>query len=368
MKLKTAKKLTAGALALSMMFAMAVPMAFAESEVAPSTAPHITKKYTATNTGTISPKETFTFTAAATDVKNAGVKADGRTPITKADAPTLTIEAADYGTGSATTAGATMDLEITKDKDFPNVGIYYYTVTEAASGNAGVTTHAGNMLLKVSVVYNEAGTALEEKYVFYNGMDSTTGEGTKGTKGAAIENTYSAGSLEVKKVVTGNLGDKNKKFNVTVTFTAPAGKTVAENISYVEGGETKTIVPSDWKASENGIVAKAEIAVAHNDTITFTNIPYDVTYTVVEDDYTKAADGTTKDYDEAQYAAVDSDTEKGTVGKIDTAKETMTITNNKGDNHIDTGVILDNAPYILMLAVVAGGAMTLVIKKRREEE
>lgn len=46
----------------------------------------------------------------------------------------------------------------------------------------------------------------------------------------------------------------------------------------------------------------------------------------------------------------------------------MTITNNKGDNHIDTGVILDNAPYILMLAVVAGGAMTLVIKKRREEE
>ncbi len=46
----------------------------------------------------------------------------------------------------------------------------------------------------------------------------------------------------------------------------------------------------------------------------------------------------------------------------------MTITNNKGDKNIDTGVILDNAPYMLMLAVVAGGAMTLVIKKRREEE
>ena len=108
MKLNTAKKLTAGALALSMMFAMAVPMAFAESEAVPSTDPHITKKYTATNEGTTSPKETFTFTAVATDVKNAGVKEDGRTPITKADAPTLTIEAADYGTGSATTAGATM--------------------------------------------------------------------------------------------------------------------------------------------------------------------------------------------------------------------------------------------------------------------
>ena len=49
------------------------------------------------------------------------------------------------------------------------------------------------------------------------------------------------------------------------------------------------------------------------------------------------------------------------------AAETVEITNNNGAM-IDTGVILDNAPYILMLAVVAGGAMTLVIKKRREEE
>ena len=44
------------------------------------------------------------------------------------------------------------------------------------------------------------------------------------------------------------------------------------------------------------------------------------------------------------------------------------VTNTWGDDEIDTGVILDNAPYILMLAVVAGAAMTLVIKKRREEE
>lgn len=357
MKLNTAKKLTAGALALSMMFAMAVPMAFATgSEVVPSTDPHITKKYTATNASTVSPAETFTFTAVATNVKNAGVKADGSV-ITKADAPELKIEAAEYGASGATTAGAEKNLTITHENPFPNVGIYYYTVTEAASGTAGVTTHAGDMLLKVSVIYNDAGTALEEKYAFYTAMDDK-GEG-KGTKNSAVENTYSAGSLEVKKVVTGNLGDKNKKFNVTVTFMAPAGKTVAGDISYVENHEQKTIKSSDWK---EGSVTK-KIAVADGDTITFTNIPYDVTYTVLEDDY-KTSDG----YDDAKYEAVDSVPEKGEKGKIDTANETMTITNNKGDKNIDTGVILDNAPYILMLAVVAGGAMTLVIKKRREEE
>ena len=358
MKLNTAKKLTAGALALSMMFAMAVPMAFAESgtEVVPATDPHITKKYTATNTGTTSPVETFTFTAVATNVKKAGVKADG-SAITKDDAPELTIEAAAYDEGGATTAGADKTLTSTHDDPFPNVGIYYYTVTEAASNKAGVKTHEGDMLLKVSVIYNDAGTALEEKYAFYTAMNDK-GEG-KGNKNSAVENTYSAGSLEVKKVVTGNLGDKNKKFNVTVTFTAPAGKTVAGDISYVENHEQKTIKSSDWK---EGSVTK-KIAVADGDTITFTNIPYDVTYTVLEDDY-KTSDG----YDDAKYEAVDSVPEKGEKGKIDTANETMTITNNKGDKNIDTGVILDNAPYMLMLAVVAGGAMTLVIKKRREEE
>ena len=142
-----------------------------------------------------------------------------------------------------------------------------------------------------------------------------------------------------------------------ITFTAPDGKTVAGDISYVEGGERKTIAPSDWK---DGVVTK-KIAVSHGDTITFTNIPYDVTYTVVEDDYTETTEGA-KDYDEAKYEFSDEHE------KIDSANDTVTITNNKGDNHIDTGVILDNAPYILMLAVVAGGAMTLVIKKRREEE
>lgn len=356
MKLNTAKKLTAGALALSMMFAMATPAFATVGEVVPSTDPHITKKYTATNASTASPAETFTFTAVATNVKNAGVKADGSV-ITKDDAPELKIEAADYGASGATVAGAEKTLTITHENPFPNVGIYYYTVTEAASGTAGVTTHAGDMLLKVSVIYNDAGTALEEKYAFYTAMNDK-GEG-KGTKNSAVENTYSAGSLEVKKVVTGNLGDKNKKFNVTVTFTAPAGKTVAGDISYVENHEQKTIKSSDWK---EGSVTK-KIAVAHNDTITFTNIPYDVTYTVVEDDYTKTAEGA-KDYDEAMYEYSDTNPIKA----IDSANDTVIITNNKGDSNIDTGVILDNAPYMLMLTVVAGGAMTLVIKKRREEE
>ena len=46
---------------------------------------------------------------------------------------------------------------------------------------------------------------------------------------------------------------------------------------------------------------------------------------------------------------------------------TAAFTNVK-DGEIDTGVILDNAPYIAMLTFVAAGAVFMVIKKRREEE
>ena len=63
--------------------------------------PILLKKYTATNPNTTSPEETFTFTAVATNVKNAGVNAAGNA-ITAADAPQLTIEAAAYGSGDAT--------------------------------------------------------------------------------------------------------------------------------------------------------------------------------------------------------------------------------------------------------------------------
>ena len=57
----------------------------------------------------------------------------------------------------------------------------------------------------------------------------------------------------------------------------------------------------------------------------------------------------------------------GTVSVAENADNDVVFTN-KSTVNVDTGVILDNAPYMLMLAVVAGGAMTLVIKKRREEE
>lgn len=354
MKLNTAKKLTAGALALSMMFAMAVPMAFATgSELVPSTDPHITKKYTATNDGTTSPKEDFSFTATATKVEHAGVKAD-KTVVTVNDAPELTIADASYAAGGATVDGAPKTLAITHDDPFPNVGIYYYTVTEAASGTAGVTTHAGDMLLKVTVSHDLTTGALKETYAFYT---QTDGKGNpKGDKGLAVENTYSAGSLTLTKEVKGEMRDEQKEFSFDVEFTEPEKKTVESTITIIVAGDQEhalTIAPSDWA---NGKVKKT-VSLKAGQSAIFENVPYEVTYTVTEN-------GVDENGKVGEYAVGYDENQNGEIK----AKNITTIVTNEIKTEIDTGVILDNAPYMLMLAVVAGGAMMLVIKKRREEE
>lgn len=344
------KKLFAGVVAAAMIATMSFP-AFAEGEEVVPSGPSIKKTYKLTNAGTVSPTENFTFTAVATKVLHAGMK-NGQ-PVTAEDAPALTIAQAEYGQGNATVDGSDKVLVVSPTEEFPNVGVYYYTVTENASTYAGVTTQTGNMLLKVTVAYDEH-DQLTKTYAFYTATNEN-GEG-QGTKNQAVENTYSAGTLDVSKKVTGSLGDKSKKFDVDVTFTAPADKTVEAPITYTENDVEKKIEKADWV---NGS-AKVTIHLAHGEHIVFNNIPYDVTYTVVEADYTAEANG---GYDAASYNFSD----KSDIKKLDSAAETVEITNNNGAM-IDTGVILDNAPYILMLAVVAGGAMTLVIKKRREEE
>ena len=124
-------------------------------------------------------------------------------------------------------------------------------------------------------------------------------------------------------------------------------------ISYTDG-TAQTIATSAWKEKDGSKQAEVTIALKHNETVTFTNIPYDVTYEVVEADYTSEANGK---YDAAKYDFTD------TAKKIDSATDTVTITNNKGTT-VDTGVVLDSLPYILLIAVAVVGVVAFTAKKR----
>ena len=189
----------------------------------------------------------------------------------------------------------------------------------------------GDGKIRVAAVHVAAGTTSTDK----------TGE---------IENTYDAGSLTVSKKVTGNMGDKTKSFTVTVTFTSD--DTVKSAITITKTGTatapTSITFGSDGKAT-------AELTLKDGDSVAFANLPADITYTVVEADYTG------EDYDEAQYTFSDSNK------KIDGGDEdTCEITNNK-ETTPDTGIVLDYLPYVLGMMLVLGAAVLMIVRRRVEE-
>lgn len=182
-------------------------------------------------------------------------------------------------------------------------------------------------------------------------------------KSDGFTNTYENGKFTVEKKVKGNMADRDKVFNFRVTFTG---------IEHMTG---KIKANGTEIALDNGTY---DFTLKHGDSCEFTNIPFGVTATVnelhVDENGNKTvianAAGAKNDVYDVTYV----DNQSVTIGTIkvddkvvDNTNLTAHITNTSTEN-VDTGVILDNAPYILMLAVVAGAAMTLVIKKRREEE
>ena len=106
------------------------------------------------------------------------------------------------------------------------------------------------------------------------------------------------------------------------------------------------------------------------ETFTISNLPYGVSYNVKE-----LSDGTNENSTVNDNAKLTVDGTEYTVsydnaatGALNAASAATTITNSAGTATIDTGVILDNAPYIALLAIVAIGGVALVLNKRRRDE
>ena len=320
------KKLLSLALALVMVLTLSVAVAAEEHTDMETVTIAVT--YNATNEGTTSPAEVFTFAIA-----NASVT-DAAAGVTKENMPTPSVGSVAYDAGDAGNADTmTKNVTITLP-EYTSVGVYTYTITPNPGTTAGVTYWAKTIKLVVTVIEQNGKIRVAAVH--------TEGEGE--AKSDDISYTYSAGSLSVTKNVTGNLGDQTKEFNVTVTFTAPEAGVVNSTISYIVDGETKTIAPAAWE----GDTASVRIALHHEETVTFTNIPYHVTYHVEEDSYAA------EEY-ETSYNKQD-----GTIGA---ASDAVTITNNKGTT-VDTGVVLDSLPYILLIAVAVVGVVAFTAKKR----
>lgn len=300
--------------------------------------------YKLKNEGTPSPAETFTFTFTNGKVADAaeGVSAPEISPVT-----------IDFAEEEATATGVSKQVTVPLSSiTWPSVGVYTYDVKQTVGTQAGVAYDSKTLRMKVTV-------ALDNDDQYYVAFVTTTiadsdDNGITDVKSGSFENTYSAGSLAVTKNVTGNMGDRNQYFKITVTLTGEAGKTYA--LSYpVSGGSKLVNGTGDAAASTISVGTPTDFYLKHGETFTIANLPYGVTYTVVEDNYQDEGYTTTTNYSD--------DTNK----KIDTATDTVTITNKKSAT-VDTGIALDSLPYVLLLAVSVMGIAAFVMKKRAERE
>ena len=192
-------------------------------------------------------------------------------------------------------------------------------------------------------------------------------------------------NVTITKQVTGLLGDTNKEFAFSVSIT--------------QNGTACTGVTAKKGSTE---VSLNSFTLKHGETVTLENVPIGATITVNEstpgEHYTVCSTGyndgqngsgeVTFKYVAVANTAAASDTDEadlmllsmdeGTAVDTDAvalADATDKMVPNNAimvTNHCtlfpDTGVLLDTLPYIVILAVVAGGVALLMLRKHRKED
>lgn len=312
------KKFIAILLALMLLGLSAASLAEGNTDMTSVT---VTKVYKLVGAGS-SPAETFTL-----EQVGDGVVKSGEATV----APDLgTITGAAFNEGAASADGAEANITITLPT-YDKVGVYEYTLKEMAGTTAGVTYYGEKIRLVVTVINDEKTGNLRVAAVHT--------ESVGGEKSDTFANTYSAGTLNVTKTVTGNLGDKSQFFEFKVTLTGEEGKTYAN--SYTVSGGSREGNPSSIKIGE-----ETTFYLKHGETLSIANLPYDVSYTVTE----TAAEGYTT-------------TKEGDSGSINAAAQTAAFTNDRTTT-VDTGITTDSLPYVLLLGIVVLAGAVLFVKRR----
>lgn len=354
------KKLFAGIVAVAMMATMAAP-AFA-SRPDPSKIPvdgrefTIAKTYNVTGTGT-APNEEFVLK----QVERVSATKSEVTDFAGTDANEdydLKIENAKY-------EGSTMGLgfKVTLPEYNNHPGIYVYTLKEDASAaTAGVTYDPHEYTLTVYAIQAmaEDDPTAENDLTYRVRLDVKGATSGDDYKIAGLTNTYTSGSYKITKTVKGNMADRSKTFYFRATF---------DNIGNMAGsiqhnGENVTLNYNDTHTS-----ATVDFTLTHGNDYIFTNIPKGVMVSVNEltgpngNVIAKPGEGE-ENPTNGTYTVEYTQNQSATMANT----EITAIITNRSTENLNTGVILDNAPYIALLTIVAAGAVVMIMKKRRNYE
>lgn len=261
------------------------------------------------------------------------------------------------------TANFNIDLEKVLGTNKTKVGEYTYTISEDNTQIPGITKDDKELTLKVTVV-NATGE-IDNSYGYYVALYR---DGKKIEATDAFHNTYDAKGLTLTKTVHGSLGDLNEDFQFDIKF-VPEKDEIASLYKGVQVGDLgKASIANATAGAYLNLNTVYTVTMKHNGSLSFANLPAGIKYEVYEVGSAVSGDKVMKN----QYTVTVTDTafvENSNTVKGTAAAEDVTVAfQNTHEGVPDTGVILDNAPYIALLAIVAIGGVALMLNKRRRDE
>lgn len=238
------------------------------------------------------------------------------------------------------------------DGVFSEPGIYHYVVTHGNNGYEGITYSAETYDVYLYVLNN---TAMNDLYVKHavcvkNGEEDTKAELT-------FTNNYGAGEndtthdVTVTKQVTGNHGNMvSDRFNFDVSVSGADGEVYRVVVKETASSPEQTLTITSKAAA-------TQVTVKHGGSITIYGLSATDSYTISETNGVEL--GYTVDNNK-------TNDQTGTVTGVTTQDgENYTVTNHK-DASTPTGVIMNVAPYALMVVIAVAG-VAVFMRKRVED-
>lgn len=298
-------------------------------------------------------KFTFSFTAVGTDTALVG------------DHPAISNQEITVGTQSDDHAKGKKALsEIFSISDFPHAGEFQYTVKETTEAIVGaqengvsrsLTVDSSEYTVRLYVVNDGDALKFSGVTVEKDGEKVDPQITEEELSGFIFNNEYKEelasedGVLTVTKSITGDYADKTKEFPITVELTLPS--TAAEaDVALAEGSA----------ATLSGTTATANLADGGE--IKFAKLPAGTTFVVKETQESAYKSKVTGDVKTVDTAYVEGNVEKEGKAPI-TESASVAIENNREDV-IPTGVVINNLPYAILVALAAAGIVFFGMKRR----
>lgn len=226
---------------------------------------------------------------------------------------------------------------------FAKPGIYRYVITAKPTDNPDITNDsATTRILDVYVVNDGKGGFCISAFEVLKTPSTPDGSGCyPGEKNDTFVNVYKNYELCVEKCIQGNMADLNKKFDFTIELTGRPGAT------FTYEGKTHTL-------DQNGKASLTGVKLGNQESVKIFGLTSATSYTVTEN--ISATEGYT-----TTFAVNGGKVQEGTkAGPVTMGKQNngVQFTNTK-DSVTPTGLAMDAAPYLCMVALAVAAAFLL---------